>query len=261
MNGSDSAARGEIVLYQAPDGTVELEVRLQQESLWLSQRQMSQLFDKDPDTIGLHLRNIFKEGELAEAATTEESSVVQEEGGRKVRRKIQFYNLDAIISVGYRVNSKRGTQFRISARLGSENQEVRTASRPSLPANGSLRPETANIGLPEKLQHPADCPSEGQMRVLPPTGDPAHSPAHSSSFASSFLKAARTIRQHPQGILNAVVLKCSNAGAESINAKIQKVKGMACGYRNRERFRNAIYLHLGGLDLYPESLRISHTNS
>jgi len=74
-------------------------------------------------------------------------------------------------------------------------------------------------------------------------------------------QAARTIRQHLQGILNAIVLKCSNAGAESINAKVQKVKQMACGFRNRERFRNAIYFHLGGLDLYPESLQTSHTNS
>ena len=76
---------------------------------------MAELFDKDVDTIGLHLKNIYKSGELQEAATTEDSSVVQIEGERKVKRKIRIYNLDAIISVGYRVNSKRGTQFRIWA--------------------------------------------------------------------------------------------------------------------------------------------------
>jgi len=103
-------SRGEVVLYQAPDGTVELDVRVERESLWLSQKQMSLLFEKDTDTIGLHLRNIFKEGELEESATTEESSVVQKEGNRQVLRKLRFYNLDAIISVGYRVNSKRGTR-------------------------------------------------------------------------------------------------------------------------------------------------------
>ena len=108
-------ATGDIVLYQAPDGTVELDVRLERESLWLNQKQMSLLFDKDTDTIGLHLRNIFKEGELEESATTEESSVVQIEGSRRVNRKVRLYNLDAILSVGYRVNSKRGTQFRIWA--------------------------------------------------------------------------------------------------------------------------------------------------
>ncbi|MEN6373801.1 MAG: RhuM family protein [Smithella sp.] len=92
-----------------------LEVRLEKDTVWLTQKQMSELFDKDTDTIGLHLRNIYKENELEESATTEESSVVQVEGNRHVRRKVHLYNLDAIISVGYRVNSKRGTQFRIWA--------------------------------------------------------------------------------------------------------------------------------------------------
>ena len=77
--------RGETLNYRAADGTVELEVRLDRESLWLSQKQMALLFEKDTDTIGLHLRNIFTEGELEEAATTEESSVVQNEGQRQVR--------------------------------------------------------------------------------------------------------------------------------------------------------------------------------
>ena len=72
---------GEIVLYKTKDGRVALDVRLERETLWLSQKQMSALFDKDTDTIGLHIRNVFKEGELAESATTEECSVVQSEGG------------------------------------------------------------------------------------------------------------------------------------------------------------------------------------
>jgi prophage maintenance system killer protein len=101
---------GQIVLYQN-----NLEVKLLRETVWLTQKQMSELFDKDSDTIGLHLKNIYKQRELEESATTEESSVVQAEGKRRVQRKVRFYNLDAIISVGYRVNSKRGTQFRIWA--------------------------------------------------------------------------------------------------------------------------------------------------
>jgi hypothetical protein len=114
-SGNHDELRGEVVLYQAPDGTVSLDVRLERESLWLSQRQMSQLFDKDTDTIGLHLRNIYDEGELEESSTTEDSSVVQAEGKRQVRRQVRLYNLDAVISVGYRVNSRCGTQFRIWA--------------------------------------------------------------------------------------------------------------------------------------------------
>lgn len=113
--GQGDALRCQLILYQAVDGRVSLDVRLEHESIWLTQRQMSLLFDKDSDTIGLHLRNIYKEGELEESSTTEDSSLVQTEGKRKVRRRARFYNLDAIIFVGYRVNSKRGTQFRIWA--------------------------------------------------------------------------------------------------------------------------------------------------
>ena len=76
---------------------------------------ITSLFDKDSDTIGLHLKNIYKEGELLELSTTEDSSVVELEGKRQVRRNIKIYNLDAILSVGYRVNSKKGTEFRIWA--------------------------------------------------------------------------------------------------------------------------------------------------
>ena len=105
----------DIVLYRSKDGGVSLDVQLEKETIWLSQKQMAKLFDKDSDTIGLHIRNTYKEGELEETATTEESSVVRKEGKRTVTRKIRFYNLDVIISVGYRVKSRRGTEFRIWA--------------------------------------------------------------------------------------------------------------------------------------------------
>jgi prophage maintenance system killer protein len=106
---------GEIIIYKAKDVKTNIEVNLKKESVWLSQKQMSELFGKDSDTIGLHLKNIYKSSELSEKATTEKYSVVQNEGKRTVNRMVTFYNLDAIISVGYRVNSKRGTQFRIWA--------------------------------------------------------------------------------------------------------------------------------------------------
>lgn len=102
----------QIEIFHSIDNRTEIIVKFDKETVWLSQKQMSELFDKDSDTIGLHLKNIYKESELEEAATTEFFSVVQLEGRREVNRKIKFYNLDAIISVGYRVNSKRGTQFR-----------------------------------------------------------------------------------------------------------------------------------------------------
>jgi len=102
----------EIKIYKTPDGKTSIEVKLEKETVWLSQKQMAELFNKDSDTIGLHLKNIYKSGELEEISTTEYFSVVRQEGKRKVRREIKFYNLDAIISVGYRVNSKRGVLFR-----------------------------------------------------------------------------------------------------------------------------------------------------
>lgn len=106
--------KNEILLYQSNELAEHIEVRIdeERETIWLTQKQMGFLFEKDTDTIGLHLKNIFSDGELDEEATTELFSVVQKEGNRNVKRNINFYNLDAILSVGYRVNSKRGTQFR-----------------------------------------------------------------------------------------------------------------------------------------------------
>jgi len=115
MNDTSELDGGEVVLYDSPDGEVRLDVRLEHESIWLTQRQMADLFDTSTDNVGLHLKNVYGEGELAEEATTENSSVVRSEGRRRVRRTVRHYSLDAVISVGYRVNSARGTQFRIWA--------------------------------------------------------------------------------------------------------------------------------------------------
>ncbi|HYC77085.1 MAG TPA: virulence protein RhuM/Fic/DOC family protein [Planctomycetota bacterium] len=107
--------RGEVIVFEAQDGSVRLDVRLKGDTVWLSQRLIAELLDTSTDNVGLHLRNIYAERELDEATTTEDSSVVQTEGKRRVSRPVRLYNLDAILSVGYRVNSKRGTQFRIWA--------------------------------------------------------------------------------------------------------------------------------------------------
>lgn len=103
------------LLYAGDDERVHVKVLIHGETIWLPQRQMAELFQTTTDNIGQHLKNIYAEGELIEMATTEEFSVVQNEGGRAVRRMLKHYNLDAIIAVGYRVSSKRATQFRIWA--------------------------------------------------------------------------------------------------------------------------------------------------
>lgn len=102
----------EIKIFKTAEGNTSIEVKLEKETVWLSQKQISELFEKDSDTIGLHLKNIYNSEELEEFSTTEEYSVVRQEGNRRVKRQIKYYNLDAIISVGYRVNSKRGVLFR-----------------------------------------------------------------------------------------------------------------------------------------------------
>lgn len=102
----------QVQLFTSKDGQAELEVALEDETVWLSQAQMGQLFDTTPENVLMHLRNIFKSKELLEQATTKNFLVVRQEGARQVRRRIKHYNLDAIISVGYRVSSGRATQFR-----------------------------------------------------------------------------------------------------------------------------------------------------
>ena len=101
-----------LILYTTEDGRSQIRLRAKDQTVWLSQREMAQLFDVTADNVGLHLKNIFEDGELTREATTEESSVVQIEGGREVQRPVTLYNLDAILAVGYRVRSPRGVQFR-----------------------------------------------------------------------------------------------------------------------------------------------------
>lgn len=106
---------GEIILYTTPDGAARVEVFFQDESFWLSQRRMAELFNVEVHTINYHLKEIYLSGELQELATIRKIRIVQNEGGRSVAREVDFYNLDAIIAVGYRVNSRQATQFRIWA--------------------------------------------------------------------------------------------------------------------------------------------------
>lgn len=105
----------EFLIYTTPLEEISINAVVKDETIWLTQKAMAELFECTTDNISLHLKNIFTDGELVESSTTEEISVVQKEGNRDVRRMPKFYNLDAIISVGYRVNSRRATNFRIWA--------------------------------------------------------------------------------------------------------------------------------------------------
>ena len=109
---STEAAMGDIRVYEAPDGGVRVDVRLDRETVWLTQEQMSQLFGRERSVITKHVRNVFREGELDSRATCAKFAQVQTEGARTVTREVDHYNLDVIISVGYRVKSAQGTRFR-----------------------------------------------------------------------------------------------------------------------------------------------------
>jgi len=105
----------DLILYQTEDGRTRIQCRFENETVWLSLNQLTDLFQRNKSVISRHIKNVFEEGELALAGTVAKSATVQTEGGKQVTREIEFYNLDVIISVGYRVKSPRGTQFRIWA--------------------------------------------------------------------------------------------------------------------------------------------------
>lgn len=164
-----------IEIYQSDDGQIQLEITLQEDTLWLSQTQMSQLFDTSTDNISLHLKNIFADNELDPLATTEDFSVVRQEGKRRVKRKLTHYSLDAVISVGYRVNSSRATQFRIWATrtLKQHLVEGYTLNQQRLQQRG-IEMEQALSLLSSTLQNQHMISESGEA-VLAVISDYAHS--------------------------------------------------------------------------------------
>jgi hypothetical protein len=115
MTDEKTPQKNEILLYTTPDGAVRVDVQYEDESFWLNQKKMAELFGVDVRTVSEHLKNVYTTDELSQRATIRKFRIVQTEGARKVAREVDFYNLDAIIAVGYRVNSYQATQFRIWA--------------------------------------------------------------------------------------------------------------------------------------------------
>lgn len=111
----DKLEKGEIIIYQTKDGKTSIDVKMEDDTVWLTLNQLCELFEKDKSVVSRHLKNIFTEGELEKSSTVAKNATVQKEGKREVLRELEYYNLDVIISVGYRVKSHRGTQFRIWA--------------------------------------------------------------------------------------------------------------------------------------------------
>lgn len=240
---------GEILIYQAEDGRASIEVRLDHGSVWLTQKQMAELFDKDTDTIGLHIRNIFKEGELEAQATAEDSSVVQTEGGRQVRRTVRFYNLDIIISVGYRVKSRRGTQFRQWATRVLHEHLVRgyTLNEQLLrEQKEKLTDLRQTITLLEKTvanQHVGLGEAKGLLRVL---GDYAYALTTLDRYDHGTLAIDATTRP-------AAYVITYEAAMEIVVSMKTEFDGLF-GVEKDQGFRSAlgtIYQTFGGEELYP----------
>lgn len=116
MNERDETPKGEILVYTAEDGSGRIRVLLEDETVWLTQSMMAELYETSVPNINIHIRNILEEKELRPEATIKEYLMVRQEGSRKVHRPVKHYNLDMILAVGYRVRSPRGTQFRNRAR-------------------------------------------------------------------------------------------------------------------------------------------------
>jgi len=154
--------QSEIVLYQTEDGRTRIQCRLEGDTLWLTQALIADLFQKDVRTINEHLMNIFEEGELRREATIRKFRIVRKEGGRQVARDVEHYNLEAILAVGYRVRSHRGTQFRqwATARLSEylvkgftmDDERLKNPPGPATPGNDHARLGYQAGRVPEALR-------------------------------------------------------------------------------------------------------------
>ena len=231
--------KNSIIIYRPNTNQPAIDVRLESETVWLSQRQMSVLFDTSSDNVGLHLKNIYAEGELLEEATTEDFSVVRQEGNRQVRRSVRHYNLDAIISVGYRVKSATATQFRIWATKRLHEYLVQGYS--------------INQQRLEQL---------GQIVEVMSRAD-SHLMAGAGEVLSAYLPSLQALRDYDEGTLsdsestgNAPVWQLTHTDAQAIIARARSEfpQDRLFGVENRGKLKSVIatiYQSFAGEDLYP----------
>lgn len=227
-----------IIIYQPHADQPAIDVRLEGETMWLSQRQMSVLFDTSSDNVGLHLKNIYAERELLEEATTEDFSVVRQEGNRQVRRSVRHYNLDAIISVGYRVKSATATQFRIWATKRLREYLVQGYS--------------INQQRLEQLGQIVEVMARVDNHLVAGTGE----------VLSAYIPSLQTLRDYDEGTLsasestgNAPVWQLTHADAQAIIARARSEfsQDRLFGLENGDKLKSVvatIYQSFAGQDLY-----------
>lgn len=227
-----------IIIYQPNTDQPAIDVRIEGETVWLSQRQMSVLFDTSSDNVGLHLKNIYAEGELLEEATTEDFSVVRQEGNRQVRRSVRHYNLDAIISVGYRVKSATATQFRIWATKRLREYLVQGYS--------------INQQRLEQLGQIVEVMARADNHLVAGTGE----------VLAAYLPSLQALRDYDEGTLsdsestgNAPVWHLTHADAQAIIARARSEfpQDRLFGLENGDKLKSVvatIYQSFAGQDLY-----------
>jgi len=227
-----------IIIYQPHADQPAIDVRIEGETVWLSQRQMSVLFDTSSDNVGLHLKNIYAERELLEEATTEDFSVVRQEGNRQVRRSVRHYNLDAIISVGYRVKSATATQFRIWATKRLREYLVQGYS--------------VNQQRLEQLGQIVEVMARADNHLVAGTGE----------VLSAYIPSLQALRDYDEGTLsdsestgNAPVWQLTHADAQAIIARARSEfpQDRLFGLENGDKLKSVvatIYQSFAGEDLY-----------
>ncbi|MFW9620368.1 MAG: RhuM family protein [Sulfurospirillum sp.] len=242
-----------VVLYTDDKGHVSLEVSLENETVWLSQKQMAELFDKTAPTINEHIKNVYAEGELEESSTIRNFRIVQTEGKREVERDVAFYNLDVIISVGYRVKSKRGTQFRIwASKILKEYLIKGYALNHQRISAKSLNELTATMELVRKSIETKELSSNEAKGLLDIINNYAKTWALLQGYDSDALHSL-------QGTLNQRFILDYDEAKEAIQAlkKDLMAKGDATELFGNEKageFKSAllnIYQTFGGIDLLP----------
>ena len=228
-----------IIIYQPNTDQPAIDVRIEGETVWLNQRQMSVLFNTSSDNVGLHLKNIYAERELLEEATTEDFSVVRQEGNRQVRRSVRHYNLDAIISVGYRVKSATATQFRIWATKRLREYLVQGYS--------------INQQRLEQLGQIVEVMARADNHLVAGTGE----------VLAAYLPSLQALRDYDEGTLsasestgNAPVWQLTHAEAQAVIARARSKfpQDRLFGIENGDKLKSVvatIYQSFAGEDLYP----------
>lgn len=248
-------SRGEIIIYRAKGGKTGLEVRLEKETVWLSQKMMSDLFQKTVPTINEHIKNIYAEAELKQKSTIRKFRIVRKEGKRNVERDVDFYNLDVIISVGYRVKSQRGTQFRIWATQVLKDHILKGYSineKRLREQNARLLELQKTINMMQRVMEGRELARDEATGLLQVITDYSYALLLLDQYDHQQLQIRRTTKKIPF----ALTYEAARRAVDQLGEQSRK-KGRPSGLFGREKDQSfkgslgAIYQTYDGKEVYP----------